>query len=144
MTFTNPGTQPKNVHTITEAGKTAVWCFGRMNPPHFGHEGLIKLVETTAAGKHADWFIFVSKSQDKNKNPLPYAEKVNWIYTLFPQTKGHLVEDVNLKTFMQAAAWIYAQGYRSVVFVAGEDDMVSMRTPLEQYNGKQVEATAAT
>jgi len=138
MTFTNPGTQPKNVHTITEAGKTAVWCFGRMNPPHFGHEGLIKLVETTAAGKHADWFIFVSKSQDKNKNPLPYAEKVNWIYTLFPQTKGHLVEDVNLKTFMQAAAWIYAQGYRSVVFVAGEDDMVSMRTPLEQYNGKQV------
>ena len=49
-----------------------------------------------------------------------------------------MVEDPNIKTFLQAAAYLYEKGFRSATFIAGEDDMASMRPVLEQYNGKEV------
>jgi len=112
------------------------FAFGRMNPPHFGHEGLINTLASVA--KKGSWALFLSKSQDAKKNPLTYDQKVKWVKALYPQTQGHLVEDPSIKTFLQAAAYLYDKGFRSATFVAGEDDMASMRPVLEQYNGKQV------
>lgn len=112
------------------------FAFGRMNPPHYGHEGLINTLASVA--KKGSWALFLSKSQDAKKNPLTYEQKLKWVKTLYPQTQGHLVEDPSIKTFLQAAAYLYDKGFRSATFVAGEDDMASMRPVLEQYNGKQV------
>jgi len=123
--------------TLKEAsGPHISFFFGRLNPPHFGHQGLIQTTITSA--KNGAWAGFLSKSQDKKKNPLPYDLKLRWLYTLYPETKGHIVEDPNIKTFLQAAAYLYEKGFRSATFVAGEDDMASMRPVLEQYNGKEV------
>ena len=118
---------------ITEATNHVSFCFGRMNPPHYGHEGVIKTVQATAKG--GAWAIFVSKSHDNKKNPLPYETKLKWILTLYPQTQGHLVEDPSIKTVLAAAAHLYNKGFRSATFIAGEDDMVQMRKLLEDYNG---------
>jgi hypothetical protein len=118
---------------ITEAVNHVSFCFGRMNPPHYGHEGVIKTVQATAKG--GAWAIFVSKSHDSKKNPLPYETKLKWILTLYPQTQGHLVEDPSIKTVLAAAAHLYEKGFRSATFIAGEDDMVQMRKLLEDYNG---------
>jgi hypothetical protein len=118
---------------ITEATNHVSFCFGRMNPPHYGHEGVIKTVQATAKG--GAWAIFVSKSHDNKKNPLPYETKLKWILTLYPQTQGHLVEDPSIKTVLAAANHLYNQGFRSATFIAGEDDMVQMRKLLEDYNG---------
>jgi hypothetical protein len=115
--------------------KHASFCFGRMNPPHYGHQSLFGAVEANAKG--GDWFVFTSKSHDKKKNPIPYAEKVEWIQTLNPKLGDHFVTDPSIKTFLQAAAWIYGQGYTSATFVAGDEDMPAMQPPLEQYNGVQ-------
>lgn len=115
--------------------KHASFCFGRMNPPHYGHQSLFRAVEANAKG--GDWFVFTSKSHDKKKNPIPYAEKVEWIKTLNPELGSHFVTDPSIKTFLQAAAWIYSQGYTSATFVAGDEDMPAMQPPLEQYNGVQ-------
>ena len=118
------------------AGPHISFFFGRLNPPHFGHRGLIQT--TIAAAKNGAWAGFVSKSHDAKKNPLTYDNKLQWIKTLYPETVGHMVEDPNIKTFLQAAAYLYEKGFRSATFIAGEDDMASMRPVLEQYNGKEV------
>lgn len=115
--------------------KHASFCFGRMNPPHYGHQSLFRAVEANSKG--GDWFVFTSKSYDKKKNPIPYAEKVEWIQTLNPKLGDHFVTDPSIKTFLQAAAWLYSQGYTSATFVAGDEDMPAMQPPLEQYNGVQ-------
>lgn len=112
------------------------FAFGRLNPPHYGHEGLINTLASVA--KKGSWALFLSKSQDAKKNPLTYDQKVKWVKVLYPQVQGHLVEDPAIRTFLQAAAYLYDKGFRSATFVAGEDDMASMRPVLEQYNGKQV------
>jgi cytidyltransferase-like protein len=113
--------------------KHVVFCFGRMNPPHYGHLSLISAVANNA--DKSDWFVFTSKSQDRKKNPLPYASKIAWLRRLFPQLGKHLVTDPTIKTYLQAAAYLYSQGYTSATFVAGDDDLAQMQEPLEQYNG---------
>jgi hypothetical protein len=115
--------------------KHASFCFGRMNPPHYGHQSLFRAVEANAKG--GDWFVFTSKSHDKKKNPIPYGEKVEWIKLLNPKLGSHFVTDPSIKTFLQAAAWLYSQGYTSATFVAGDEDMPAMQPPLEKYNGVQ-------
>ena len=103
------------------AGPHISFFFGRLNPPHFGHRGLIQT--TIAAAKNGAWAGFVSKSHDAKKNPLTYDNKLQWIKTLYPETVGHMVEDPNIKTFLQAAAYLYEKGFRSATFIAGEDDI---------------------
>ena len=120
---------------LTEAPQHVSFCFGRMNPPHYGHEGVIKTVQSTAKG--GAWAIFVSKSHDNKKNPLTYDQKIKWIQALYPQTQGHLVEDPAIKTVLAAAAHLYEKGFRSATFIAGEDDMPQMRKLLEDYNGAE-------
>jgi hypothetical protein len=123
-------------NSISETGGNHIsFCFGRMNPPHYGHEAVIKTVSATAKG--GSWAIFVSKSHDSNKNPLPYDEKIQWIYALYPQTQGHLVEDSSIKTVLAAAAHLFNKGFTSATFVAGEDDMEQMSKLLKDYNGVQ-------
>ena len=103
--------------------KEVVWAFGRMNPPHWGHHGLMMTLEKEAKKRGADWKLFVSSKQEPEKNPLSYERKVAWLLKLYPELQGHLVIDPNVKTPLVAATWLYAHGYRGSVFVAGEDDM---------------------
>jgi hypothetical protein len=118
---------------ITEDKQHCSFCFGRFNPPNAGHAVVFQTVEKAAEG--GDWFIFTSKSQDPKKNPLTYEQKVAWLYRLHPNLKAHLIEDPNIKTYLQAAVYLYNQGYKSATFVAGTDDIAAMKGPLEQYNG---------
>lgn len=118
---------------ITEDMQHCSFCFGRFNPPNAGHAVVFQTVEKAAQG--GDWFIFTSKSNDPKKNPLTYEQKVAWLYRLHPNLKGHLIEDPAIKTYLQAAAYLYAKGYKSATFVAGTDDIAAMQGPLEQYNG---------
>lgn len=122
---------------LTEENKHVTFAFGRMNPPHYGHKGLIDLVSKTAGND--DWYIFVSKSHDPKKNPLTYDQKLAWIYALYPEVKGHLVEDPAVKTYLQAASYLYNKGYTSATFVAGEDDLAQMKSPLETYNDAELD-----
>jgi len=105
--------------------KKVVFTFGRLNPPHFGHHALIQTLQKAAQKQNCDWFLFVSSKTGDEKNPLTYEQKVWWIQTLFPETKGHLIIDQKIKTPLVAATWLYKQGYTAATFVAGEDDMAS-------------------
>ncbi len=109
--------------------KHAAFCFGRFQPPNAGHSLLFDT--TKAAGD--DWYVFTSKSFDAAKNPLPYDVKLYWLYRLHSELVGHLIEDSSIKTFLQAASYIYSLGYTSITFVVGKDD-VNMFPILGKYN----------
>ena len=103
--------------------KGVVWSFGRMNPGHWGHYGLMMTLAKEAVKRGYDWKLFVSSKQEPEKNPLTYDQKVKWLFKLYPELNGHLVVNPGIKTPLVAATWLYSQGYRESVFVAGEDDM---------------------
>jgi hypothetical protein len=117
----------------------AVWCFGRFSVPHKGHAGLIRTMMRTAYKQSSTWFLFASKSHDHTRNPLSYEQKIKWLYKLFPILGDHLIEDESIRTYMQAAAYLYDQGYRTATVVVGEDDLADIKEMLTKYNGHQPE-----
>ena len=57
--------------TFKEArGDTAVFTFGRFNPPTTGHEKLMKAAGSEAERSKSDLRIYPSRSVDARKNPL--------------------------------------------------------------------------
>lgn len=125
--FRSAADNPRYAKKLTESQNTkgVVWIFSRMNPPHWGYSAVINTLIEQAKARNYDWMIFLSSKQEPKKNPLSHAEKIHWLKQLFPQVEGHIVEDPEIKTMLQAASWLYNQGYRSAVFVAGEDDIKS-------------------
>ena len=117
-----------------EPVKKVVFAFGRLNPPHYGHGGLIQTLAKTAKEKGAHWYLFVSSKNEPEKNPLTFEQKCYWIKALFPEVAGHLIEDPSIKTPLVAATWLYKQGFRSATFVAGEDDMESYAAMIKSGN----------
>ena len=62
---------------MEKSGDTAVFTFGRLNPPTTGHGKLIDAMgiqQSNNAG--SKMHVFVSHSQDAKKNPLDYKRKV--------------------------------------------------------------------
>ena len=59
---------------LVEEEKTIYFTFGRMNPPTIGHEKLMDKLSSSSAKN--PYRIYLSQSQDKNKNPLDYKAKV--------------------------------------------------------------------
>ena len=122
------------LNEIDQPIKKVVFTFGRMNPPHYGHGGVIKTLQTVAKQEVAYWYLFLSSKVEPAKNPLTYDQKCYWVKALFPETTGHLVEDASIKTPLIAATWLYKQGFRQATFVAGEDDMESYATMIKSGN----------
>lgn len=112
------------------------FCFGRMNPPTIGHKQLLD----TMASVGGDYRIFVSKTQDKKKNPLDYKTKIHFIKEMFPEHASSVVEDASLNVVPKVAAWLFDQGYTDATFVAGSDRIDQMGSMLEAYNGVEGKA----
>lgn len=120
--------------------KHVAWAFGRMNPPTLGHQQLVDTVAHNARG--GDYWIFLSHSQDPKKNPLPYAEKKHFAQQIMPQHASHFDVPEDIRTFLQAADWLYKQGYRSMTFVAGSDRLPDFEKHLAAWNSASVREKA--
>ena len=103
--------------------KTAVFTFGRFNPPTTGHEILVNKIITAASRRRADAFVFLSSSQDSKKNPLDYKDKVKWMKKMFKPRGQKLFkysreqpEDV-----MKVASLLHDKGYEQIIMVVGSD-----------------------
>ena len=69
---------------------TAVFTFGRFNPPTIGHQKLLQAVQKVARQKGGDAHIFGSYSQDNKKNPLRHKSKMKSLKEMFPrEMAGH-------------------------------------------------------
>ena len=118
---------------LTEEDKVAYFTFGRLNPPTTGHEKLLNAL-SSQAGK-MDYFVFVTQSYDKKKNPLNYNTKVKHIRKMFPRHARRVLINKKVRTVFDAAKFLYDKGYKSIVMVVGSDRVREFETLLEKYNG---------
>ena len=114
---------------LFEAPKTAVFAFGRMNPPTIGHAKLADVVKS----QQGDPFLFLSQTQKPKTDPLPFPEKMYFASKSFP---GVEIGDPKVKTIIQAMQNLEAKGYTDIVYVAGSDRVDSFTKLLNDYNGK--------
>ena len=72
---------------IMEArGDTAVFTFGRFNPPTTGHEKLIMAIaKQQSKNAGSIMYVYPSHSQSPKKDPLPHAKKIAYMRKMFPK-----------------------------------------------------------
>ena len=117
--------------------KTAVFAFGRFNPPTIGHEILVNKVTTVAKRNRGDAFIFPSSTQDSKKNPLDYKEKIKWMKKMF-KPKGEDIfkySEDQPKEVLKSLSLLHDEGYEEVIMVVGSDRVNQFKKLLPQYNG---------
>lgn len=115
--------------------KTAVFTFGRMNPPTVGHEKLIKKVMSVASSKGATPFIFLSHTQDPKKNPLTNKQKVKFIKLGVPTAAKAIQQVPKIRTPFDAIKYLIDMGYENVIMVVGADRVNDFKKRIQPYIG---------
>ena len=119
---------------IEVKNSSAVFTFGRFNPPTTGHEKLIDaLARQQSKNAGSDMFVYASHSNDPKKNPLPHAKKIAYMRAMFPKYKRNILSDKDRNVF-EIATSLYNKGYRSVVMVVGSDRVNEFTSLLNKYN----------
>ena len=121
---------------IVEArGDTAVFTFGRFNPPTTGHEKLLDAVAGQAKKNvGAPYYVFASHSENAKKDPLPYAKKVAYMKKMFPKHAKTIVVDKARNVF-EIAVSLHNKGHKSIIMVVGSDRVAEFEGLLNKYNG---------
>ena len=128
----------KTFKQLTEVkNSSAVFTFGRFNPPTTGHEKLIDAVARQhSKNAGSDMFVYASHSNDSKKNPLPHPKKIAYMRAMFPKYKKNILADKDRNIF-QIATSLYNKGYRSVVMVVGSDRVNEFKALLNKYNDNE-------
>ena len=126
----------KNFRDIVEArGDTAVFTFGRFNPPTTGHEKLIDaLAKQQSKNAGSMMYVYPSHSQNAKKDPLPHTLKIAYMRKMFPKYKSNVIVSKS-RTALEAAVELHKKGHRSIVMVVGSDRVTEFNTLLNKYNG---------
>lgn len=111
------------------SGKTAVFAYGRMNPPTIGHKKLIDAGKMLAQSLDADFFVFPTRTHDRQNNPLDFNTKLKFLKTFFPEvrfigTTGKLF-DILL--------WLSDQNYTKVNMIVGSDRVKEFDRIIKNY-----------
>ena len=110
--------------------KTAVFAFGRMNPPTTGHGKLIKKVMSVAKSERGIPIVFPSKTEDIKKNPLTYKTKVRVLRDVF----GSIINiSTTIKTPFDVLDYLNKKKFSKVVFVVGSDRVAEFKKNMAKY-----------
>lgn len=131
---------------------TAIFTFGRFQPPTKGHGVLIKEVERLAKETDADGYVFVSssiinpkyfttkkytnmiasdnfESFKNNENPLNVATKVEFLHKMYPDTEVTFVDTTvcGCTTLPKILEKLEGAGYTQIQMVVGSDRVNSFK-----------------
>ena len=110
--------------------KTAVFAFGRMNPPTTGHTKLIKKVMTVAKTEEGIPMIYPSKTEDNKKNPLTYKTKIAVLKDVF----GDIINtNTTIKTPFDVLEHLNKKKFSKVVFVVGSDRVREFKKNMSKF-----------
>ena len=110
--------------------KTAVFSFGRMNPPTTGHGKLIKKVMSVAKKVGGIPMIYPSKTEDKKKNPLTYSTKIAVLTNVF----GNIINtDTTIKSPFDVLEYLNDKKFSKVVFVVGSDRVAEFKKNMSKF-----------
>ena len=112
---------------------TAVFAFGRFNPPTIGHQKLLDKVVSMAKQVNGKGYVFLSQKQNNKTDPLTFKEKQDYLKMFYPDIA---VGDAGVKTIIQALQKIQSEGRTKLIMVAGSDRVEEFSKLLNQYNGK--------
>jgi len=132
---TNESNKKSYEQFIKEArGSTAVFTFGRFNPPTIGHEKLLNVVASTASKVKGDQYVFPSHSQDAKKNPLTNDQKVVFMKMMFPKHRNSIMK-TTVRTAFEAVSDLHKMNkYSKIIMVVGSDRVREFNTVLNKYN----------
>ena len=113
---------------------SAAITFMRANPPTTGHFLIVDTLHNLPVDKK---YIYLSHSQDKKKNPLPYFEKYSFIKT-FVEEKYDDIEVVNseARTLIDALYEVNSKGCNNITIVLGSDRIEEFSALVYKYNGQ--------
>ena len=114
---------------IEADSKTAVFAFGRMNPPTIGHAKLADVVKHQPGTP----FLFLTHTQKPKTDPLTFSEKIFFARKCFGD--GITVGSDSVRTIMDAMKFLYARKFTDIIYVAGEDRVATFNDLLNKYNG---------
>ncbi len=107
----------------------AIVTFGRMNPITVGHEKLASAVISQAQKNGGTPYIYLSQSQDKNKNPLSYNDKIKYAQKAF----GKAVIKSKARTIIEVMVELSGK-HKDVIVVVGSDRVKEFDKLLNKYN----------
>ena len=121
---------------FSEAVKdSVVFTFGRMNPPTVGHGKLIDKVLSVAKSSGIKPIIYPSKTEDDNKNPLPFRMKVKVLKDVY----GSIVDtDRGVKTPFDALDQLNDKNVSNVTFVVGSDRVKEFKKNMRSHIKKNL------
>ncbi|NWJ57855.1 hypothetical protein HX858_08960 [Marine Group I thaumarchaeote] len=122
-----------------EKGDTAIFTFGRFNPPTLGHEKLVIAVANVARREGGEYFVYPSHSQDPKKNPLDQTTTVKYMKKMFPKHKENIIISTG-KTALEIASELHDKKYTNLVMVVGSDRVKEFQSMLDRYNGDENKA----
>ena len=122
-----------------EKGDTAIFTFGRFNPPTLGHEKLVIAVANVARREGGEYFVYPSHSQDPKKNPLDQTTRVKYMKKMFPKHKENIITSTG-KTALEIASELHDKKYTNLVMVVGSDRVKEFQSMLDRYNGDENKA----
>ena len=112
---------------------TAVFAFGRFNPPTIGHQKLLDKVVSMTKQVNGKGYLFLSQKQNNKTDPLTFKEKQDYLKIFYPEL---VIGDAGVKTIIQALHKIQAEGRTRIVMIAGSDRVMEFQKLLNQYNSK--------
>lgn len=115
---------------LDKQNDSIVFTFGRFNPPHSGHEKLIKYVKELAKLEQADALMVVTDKVDKN-NPLHSEKKLDYCYEAFDIPIRTTM--FNVRSILDVLVVLEEHQYKDVTVVLGSDrtDLIEL---VNKYN----------
>lgn len=113
--------------------KRVVFSFGRFNPITIGHEVLVNKVVSVARSQSAIARIYLSHTQNSNKDPLSYSEKMTFARAAF----GNVVIKSNARTIIEIMQSLDEEKFTDVTMIVGSDRVKEFEVLLNKYNGKE-------
>jgi len=112
-------------------GKGAIFTFGRFNPPTVGHGKLIDVLSRKSGG--FDRFVFTSHSNDTQKNPLSYNDKIKFLKKFFGRNAN--IVETSARTIFEILPHLHDQKYNQIRMVVGSDRVKEFELTIKKYNG---------
>lgn len=120
-------------HRILEAKeplKKVSFTFGRFNPVTTGHLENIDFLFSQSG----DHFVFVSHSEDEDKNPLSVKTKLEILKVARPDySKDIHVTSKDMPSVIQIVKFLEGKGYNSITMIVGSDRVETFKDTLSDY-----------
>lgn len=117
--------------------KTAVVSSGRFQGIHYGHALLVNKTVSHAKSIGADHYIYPTRTQDNDKNPIEHNEKVSIMRGLFPH--ANIASDPDVRNPIEAVKKMSQKGYRHVKLIAGQDRIPQFQASIGAYVKKKTD-----